>query len=106
MTLATVAELPTGAYAERDEPRPGALDRFGAALAAPILRRRARSWKRWAHLPKMVDDAGVGLELLVDQDLRERAWAVGRELRKHGFTDRAAMMHLQRTMLDFWKRNL
>ena len=87
MTLATVAELPTGAYAERDEPRPGALDRFGAALAAPILRRRARSWKRWAHLPKMVDDAGVGLELLVDQDLRERAWAVGRELRKHGFTD-------------------
>ena len=82
-----VAELPTGAYAERDEPRLGPLDRFGAALAAPILRRRARSWKRWAHLPKLVDAAGVGLELLIDQDLRERAGAVGRELRKHGFTD-------------------
>ena len=27
-------------------------------------------------------------------------------MRKHGFTDRAAQMHLQRTMLDFWKRNL
>jgi preprotein translocase subunit SecA len=87
MTLASLAELPTGAYAERDEPRPGALDRFGAALAAPLLRRRARSWKRWAHLPKLVDDAGVGLDLLIDEDLRERAGAVGRELRKHGFTD-------------------
>ena len=87
MTLATVAELPTGAYAERDEPRPGALDRFGAAIAAPILRRRARSWKRWAHLPKLVDDAGVGLDLLIDEDLRARAGAVGRELRRHGFTD-------------------
>lgn len=27
-------------------------------------------------------------------------------MRKHGFTDDAAKMHLQRTMLDFWKRNL
>jgi dipeptidyl-peptidase-4 len=27
-------------------------------------------------------------------------------MRKHGFTDDAALMHRQRTMLDFWKRNL
>ena len=27
-------------------------------------------------------------------------------MRKHGFADRAAQMHLQRTMLDFWKRRL
>lgn len=27
-------------------------------------------------------------------------------MRKHGFADRAAQIHLQRTMLDFWKRNL
>jgi preprotein translocase subunit SecA len=87
MTLATLAELPTGAYAEREEPRPGALDRFGAALAAPILRRRARSWKRWAHLPKLVDAAGAGLDVLIDDDLRERAAALGRELRRRGFTD-------------------
>ena len=87
MTLATRAELPAGAYAERDEPRPSALDRFGATLAAPILRRRARSWKRWAHLPKLVDEAGAGLDVLVDADLRERAGALGRELRRAGFTD-------------------
>ena len=87
MTLATLAELPTGAYAEREEPRPGALDRFGAALAAPLLRRRARSWKRWAHLPKLVDEAAAGLDVLSDEDLRERAAATGRELRRRGFTD-------------------
>ena len=27
-------------------------------------------------------------------------------MRKHGFTDRPALIHRQRTMLDFWKRNL
>lgn len=27
-------------------------------------------------------------------------------MRKHGFADRAAQMHLQRAMLDFWKRRL
>ena len=27
-------------------------------------------------------------------------------MRKHGFTDDAAIMHRQRTMLDFWKRHL
>ena len=27
-------------------------------------------------------------------------------MRKHGISDRAAALHLQRTMLDFWKRNL
>ena len=27
-------------------------------------------------------------------------------MRKHGISDRAATLHLQRTMLDFWKRNL
>ncbi|HEX7313118.1 MAG TPA: S9 family peptidase [Pyrinomonadaceae bacterium] len=27
-------------------------------------------------------------------------------MRKHGITDRAGVLHLQRTMLDFWKRNL
>ena len=87
MALVTRAELPTGAYAEREQKRPGALDRFGAALAAPVLRRRARSWKRWAHLPRLVDEAGAGLDVLIDDGLRERAGAVGRELRRQGFTD-------------------
>ena len=87
MSLATLAELPTGAYAERKETRPGALDRFGAALAAPIMRRRARSWKRWARLPALVDQAAAGLDVLGDDELRERAGAIGRELRKRGFTD-------------------
>ena len=27
-------------------------------------------------------------------------------MRKHGFTDDAALIHRQRTMLDFWKRSL
>jgi dipeptidyl-peptidase-4 len=27
-------------------------------------------------------------------------------MRKHGVSDRAGAMHLQRTMLDFWKRHL
>lgn len=27
-------------------------------------------------------------------------------MRKNGIRDRAATLHLQRTMLDFWKRNL
>ena len=27
-------------------------------------------------------------------------------MRKHGFTDTPALIHRQRTMLDFWKRNL
>ena len=27
-------------------------------------------------------------------------------MRKHGVTDRAGTLHLQRTMIDFWKRNL
>ena len=27
-------------------------------------------------------------------------------MRKHGFTDDDALIHRQRTMLDFWKRNL
>jgi preprotein translocase subunit SecA len=87
MTQATLAELPTGAYAERDEPRPGALDRFGAALVAPVLRRRARSWRRWSHLPALVDEAGAGLEVLGDEELRQRAGVIGRELRRQGFTD-------------------
>jgi len=87
MAHVTVAELPTGAYAERDEPRPGGLDRVGAAIAAPIQRWRARSWKRWAHLPALVDAAGVGLDLLGPEELRERAAAIGRELRRQGFTD-------------------
>ena len=87
MANVTVAELPTGAYAERDEPRPGALDRVGAAIAAPVMRWRARSWKRWAHLPALVDGAGVGLELLGPEALREQAAALGRQLRRQGFTD-------------------
>ena len=87
MAHVTVAELPTGAYAERDEPRPGGLDRVGAAIAAPIQRWRARSWKRWAHLPALVDAAGVGLDLLGPEEMRERAAAIGRELRRQGFTD-------------------
>jgi preprotein translocase subunit SecA len=87
MAPATVAELHTGAYPEREEPRPGALDRFGAVLTAPLLRRRARSWKRWAHLPALVDEAAGGLDYAADDELRERAAAVGRELRRRGFTD-------------------
>ena len=87
MSLATLAELPTGAYAERKEPRPGALDRFAAALAAPVLRRRARSWTRWQHLPGLVDRAAAELDGISDQALRERAGGLGRELRRHGFTD-------------------
>jgi len=87
MAHVTVADLPTGAYAEREEPRSGALDRAGAAIAAPIQRWRARSWKRWAHLPALVDAAGVGLELLALEELRDRAAAIGRELRRQGFTD-------------------
>jgi dipeptidyl aminopeptidase/acylaminoacyl peptidase len=27
-------------------------------------------------------------------------------MRKHGITDRAATLHLYRTMVEFWKRNL
>jgi preprotein translocase subunit SecA len=87
MAHVTVAELPTGAYAEREEPRPGGLDRVGAAIAAPIQRWRARSWKRWAHLPALVDAAAVGLDLLGPEELRERAAAIGRELRRQGFID-------------------
>ena len=87
MAHVTVADLPTGAYAEREAPRPGALDRVGAAIAAPIQRWRARSWKRWAHLPALVDAAAVGLDLLGPEELRDRAAAIGRELRRQGFTD-------------------
>jgi preprotein translocase subunit SecA len=87
MAQVTVAELPAGAYPEREEPRQGALDRAGAAIVAPVQRWRARSWKRWAHLPALVDSAGVGVELFGPEELRERAAAVGRQLRRQGFTD-------------------
>ena len=87
MAHTTVAELPTGAYAERETPRHGAFDRFAAALAAPVQRWRARSWKRWAHLPALVDASGVGLDLLSPEELRERSAAIGHELRRQGFTD-------------------
>src|SRR6185503_16973023 len=38
-------------------------------------------------LPALVDAAGAGLEVVGDGELRERAGAVGRELRRQGFTD-------------------
>ena len=87
MTTAVLAELPAGAYAERNDRPPGAVDRFAAAIAAPILRRRAAAWQRWAAFPALVDAAGGDLESLSDVALREAATAIGRDLRRQGLTD-------------------
>jgi preprotein translocase subunit SecA len=85
--LVAAAELPTGAYAERIERPPGSLDRFAAAVVAPLLRRRAGAWTRWAGLPAMVDAASGDLARLSDAALREQAAAIGSDLRRHGFAD-------------------
>jgi preprotein translocase subunit SecA len=87
MTTAVLAELPAGAYAERNDRPPGGVDRFAASIAAPILRRRAAAWQRWAAFPALVDAAGGDLESLSDAALREAATAIGRDLRRQGLTD-------------------
>jgi hypothetical protein len=74
--LAVAAELPTGAYAERIERPPGSLDRFAAAVVAPLLRRRAGAWTRWVGFPAMVDAASGDLARLSDAALLDRGVAV------------------------------
>src|SRR5688572_26012771 len=87
MTTAVLAELPAGAYAERNDRPPSAVDRFAATIAAPILRRRAAAWKRWAAFPALVDAVAGDLESLSDAALRDAATAIGRDLRRQGLTD-------------------
>src|SRR4051794_15813708 len=86
--VAAVSSVPVGAYAERRDPRPSALDRVGAAAVGPILRRVHASSRRWLAFPGLVDAAAAGLHEAGTAALMDRVEAVRRDLRRAAFDDR------------------
>src|SRR5262245_62138081 len=85
-SLALPADALIGAYPERLDETPSALDRFAARALAPLLRRRA-AHRRWAEFPSLVARHGRELLGLSDADLLTAAQAVGAELRVGGYEE-------------------
>src|SRR5262245_41611948 len=79
------ASLPRGAYPERREPDPGMLDRFAARAAGPLIRATRRWQARGGGVVERVAALGPWAGRLGDQELRETAQSVGREIRAGGF---------------------
>jgi preprotein translocase subunit SecA len=76
--------VPAGAYAEREDPRPGPVERALARAGAPLARRLRR---RHAG-PRLAADVGAeaaAVARLSDAELAEAARAAGAELRARGF---------------------
>src|SRR5215470_16078164 len=85
-SLALPAEALIGAYPERLEDAPSALDQLAARALAPLLRRRAAR-HRWAGFPTLVGRHGRELLGPSDADLLATAQAVGAQLRLGGYEE-------------------
>jgi preprotein translocase subunit SecA len=86
-SAATAHEVHTGAYAERRDRRGGALDRWAARAAGPLVRlRRARPVRPRALL-RAVNAAETAVRRLGDGDLERTASALREPLQRWGFDD-------------------
>ena len=79
--------FPTGAYPERLERPPKALDRLATRLIGPVARWARQHRVRGARLVALVAEHGRVLEGLSDRTLREAAQALRPALRREGFTE-------------------
>ena len=79
--------LPTGAYPERLERPPGALDRLATRLIGPLARWTRERQVRAARLIPLVAEHGRALDGLSDRALREAAQALRPALRREGFSE-------------------
>ena len=89
MSSATLTlEVPTGAYPERlDRRRPGALDKLGARVAGPVLRRLRARAARGERLLPLAAAHGPAVAGLGERRLRESAADLREPLRRQGFAD-------------------
>jgi len=79
--------LPTGAYPERLERPPGALDRLATRLIGPLARWARQRRVRAARLVPFVAEHGRALDGVSDRALREAAQALRPALRRDGFSE-------------------
>jgi len=79
--------LPTGAYPERLERPPGALDRLATRLIGPLARWARERRVRAARLVPLVAQHGRALDGVSDRALREAAQALRPALRRDGFSE-------------------
>src|SRR5262245_9001439 len=79
--------LPTGAYPERLERPPGALDRVATRLIGPLARWARQRRVRAARLVPLVAEHGRALDGVSDRALREAAQALRPALRRDGFSE-------------------
>jgi len=79
--------LPTGAYPERLERPPGALDRLATRLIGPLARWARQRRVRAARLVPLVAEHGRALDGVSDRALREAAQALRPALRRDGFSE-------------------
>ncbi|HXF83441.1 MAG TPA: preprotein translocase subunit SecA [bacterium] len=82
-----VLPIPRGAYAEREEPREGWLDRTGRRLAGEAVRRWRGRPGRWEAIAGRVERAGRALAEMSDRRLREVAAELRARLRAEGFRE-------------------
>ncbi len=76
-----------GAYPERDEERPSALDAFGERVAGAVLRRVRPRLQRLDRFPALVEDHGAALAGASEAELAEAAAELRRTLAARGFED-------------------
>jgi preprotein translocase subunit SecA len=81
--------VPRGAYAERERPETGWLDRTAARVVAPVLRRARAAAAGSDAIVGHVEAAGEGLRNASDAVLRARADALRERLRREGFEEAA-----------------
>ena len=79
--------LPTGAYPERLERPPGALDRLATRLIGPLARWARERQVRAARLVPLVAQHGRALDGVSDRALREATQALRPALRRDGFSE-------------------
>ena len=79
--------LSTGAYPERLERPPGALDRLATRLTGPLARWARQRRLRAARLIPLVAEHGRALDGVSDRALREAAQALRPALRREGFSE-------------------
>ncbi len=84
--LALPALAPTAAYPEQEVGRPGLLDRFADALAAPVVRRLTARKAARTDIVAGVRQFAAAAEKLADRDLIPTAQTLGIALRREGFS--------------------
>ena len=78
-------KAPQGAYPERLQPRSGWLDKAANRITGPFLRWRHTFWLRHGRFIKAVASSDAWAAALSDDQVREAAATLGRELRRRRF---------------------